>query len=130
MRIPARALFFAWIVLWVVFDVRPFLKQSYLTRYRALLGRSLEERRAIVYGEKLYAFLKFAKGVLPESSTYMLRGLDAGSVDRVRAYYYLYPDLTSDSPLFILAHDSPRFTEPGYARFAAMDDENVILKLE
>jgi hypothetical protein len=130
MRTPAKTIVVAWVVLWIVFDVRPLIKNSYLRQYASLVGRSQEDRRAIVYGRGLTEFLDYAKGLLPKGSTFKLVGLEGGSVDLVRAYYYLYPNTRSDLPQFILVYRDPHFGKAGYRRFAAMDEKNFILKLE
>ena len=125
-----KYVFLAWIVLWVIFDIRPLVKNSYFRQYCALIGKSQEDRRALVYGKDLLVFLNYAKGVLPQGATYKLLGVDEGSVDRVRAYYHLYPNSKSDRPQFILAYHLGHFKEPGYTRFSAMNEQDSILKLE
>lgn len=98
-----------WVVLWVVFTVRPLIKNSYLAQYATLYGRPLDERRAVVYGKDLCEFLEYAKIQIPEGATYAFEGFEEGSVDIVRADYCLYPRLRSEKPQFILAHYKNKF---------------------
>lgn len=102
MKTVAKITFLIWIALWALFTIRPLVKNSYLTQYIALFGHPLNERRAIVYGRNLYSFLEHAKHDMPENATYALKGFEDGSIDVVRAEYYLYPCLKSGDPRFVL----------------------------
>jgi hypothetical protein len=89
-------------MLWAVFTIRPLIKSSHLKQYAELVGKSIDERRAITYGKDLYKFLEYAKGEMPESATYAFEGFEEGSVDIVRAEYYLFPRTHAKDPQFIL----------------------------
>jgi hypothetical protein len=62
-----------------------------------------------VYGRDLYGFLEYAREKMPEGASYTIEGFAEGSVDIVRAEYYLYPRLISVESQFILARDKDKF---------------------
>lgn len=94
--------FGVWVILWAWFLVRELFVKDNLDIYRALLQRSLEGKRSYVTGDRLYEFLMSCRNRMPEGSTYKIVGLEEGSLDRRRAAYYLYPDLESNEPAYIL----------------------------
>jgi hypothetical protein len=130
MKNIARIALGVWVILWLVFEIRPLIKERRLAQYRALIGRPLEARRAIVYGERLCGFLNFAKAKLPQGAAYKFIGPASGSIDFVRADYYLYPLLRSEEPDFILVYNLSGFKRTGYGLFASLDDKNFIMKSE
>ncbi|MCX5686367.1 MAG: hypothetical protein NTW09_02745 [Candidatus Omnitrophica bacterium] len=94
--------FAVWVVLWAWFLVRELFVKDNIDTYRALLQRSLEGKRSYVTGDKLYEFLMFCKGKMPDHSSYKIVGLEDGSIEKRRAVYYLYPHLESNEPAYIL----------------------------
>ena len=110
MRNIMRLLFVVWVVMWVIFTIRPILKNSLISEYSQLFGRSLEDRRAIVYGKELCAFLRSAKDVMPQGATYAIEGFEDGSVDIVRAEYYLYPCVQSKDPQYVLTLNNGKYS--------------------
>lgn len=123
-----KFIIFIWIILWLLFIIRPLFKQKYLEQYIKLIGKPLEERRAYVYKEELYDFLKFCQIHIPLGSTYKLVGLKEDSVDKVRAVYYLYPNIINLlEPQFILVFNLKNYREPAYRIYTLMNEANYIL---
>ena len=110
MRNIIRLLFVTWVVMWVIFTIRPILKNSLISEYSQLFGKPLDERRAIVYGKGLCAFLKSAKDAMPVGATYAIEGFEEGSVDIVRAEYYLYPCVQSKYPQYVLTLNDGKYS--------------------
>ena len=94
--------FFVWAGLWAWFLVRELFVKDNIDTYKALLQRSLEGKRSYVTGDRLYEFLTFCRNKMPERSSYKIVGLEEGSLDKRRAAYYLYPDLETSEPSYIL----------------------------
>lgn len=125
-----RTFFVIWILLWILFNVRPLFKNNYLLQYSRLIFKDEEKRRSIVYGQDLLDYLNFVKSVIPDGSTVKIVGLMEGSVDLVRAYYYLYPIRKSDKPEYILAYHVPDFEPKCYKFHTLFRNTDAIYKLE
>lgn len=125
-----KIIFSVWIIIWISFTLRPLFKEGYLKQYLSLIGKSLEERRAYIYGEDLYKFLNYCLKNLPIPSTYRLVGVKSDSIDYVRAIYYLYPHLKTEEHQFILVYGIYDFKQPGYSIFSSMNQRNFILRRE
>lgn len=126
-RIPIL-IFILWVSIWIFFTVRTMIKDNMLEKYFKLIGKSLQERRAIVYGKDLLYFLDYCLENLPKYSTYKLIGLDYDSVDYVRAIYYLYPHLITSEPSFILVFQKKDYSQDGYLIWLKLNEQNFILK--
>ena len=87
-----------------------------------------EARRSDVYGAELYAFLRFCKDRLPAGSTFRFVGIDYASIDKVRAFYYLYPNLVAEQAQFILVYRSPRYQENNTYLYASLNSSHFILR--
>jgi len=91
-----------WIVLWAWFIVRDLFVKDNIETYKVLITRDLDGKRSYVTGDKLYEFLKFCRNNMPDGSSYKTVGLEEGSIEKRRAVYYLYPNLESSEPEYIL----------------------------
>ena len=120
--------FLVWIALWISFIARELFAKGNIRDYRVLLSRSLEGKRYYVVGDKLYEFIAFCKKTVPIGSAYHLIGIEDGAVDKIRAIYYLYPNVKRDEPEYIFVYDKPAVKKAGYSLFAKLDDNRYILK--
>jgi hypothetical protein len=126
-----RLILQVWVIVWVLFLVRPFsLHKSSLLEYLELAKGDFETRRRIAYGTDFCRFLNFCKARIPGDSRFQLVGFERESVDRVRAYYYLYPRLSSQKPDYILVYKAPWFRQKNTIPFAAFDSDSFILRNE
>ena len=121
-------LFAVWLVLWAWFLVRDIFLKGNIKSYKILLTRSLEGRRSYVTGDSLYEFLAFCNKNLPEGSGYSLMGPEKGSIDRIRAGYYLYPRIETSEPQYILVYGAPDIKVKGYGLLVKLDDNRYILR--
>ena len=103
-----KALFILWIVLWIGFLARELFVKNNIRDYKFLLTRTLEGKHAYVTGDKLYAFLAYCKTQMPEKSAYNIIGMDDGALESRRAVYYLYPNVKTADPDFMI--DISRYT--------------------
>ena len=78
-----------------------FVKNN-IRDYKTLLTRTLEGKHAYVTGDRLYEFLTYCKTQMPERSAYNIIGMDEGALESRRAVYYLYPNVSSTDPNFII----------------------------
>lgn len=118
----------AWVALWLFFLGRDLFLKGSLKADQELLERSLEGKRSYVTGGRLYEFLSLAMYVVPEDAGYTLIGLEADSLDKRRADYYLYPRVeTKDAP-FVLVYDAPFESAPDYEIVQQLDSARYILK--
>jgi hypothetical protein len=119
-----------WVPVWIFFLAWPLAKDpARLTYAWRLFRASGEDRRAIVYGEELHEFLRFCKDRLPADSTFRLVGVDYASIDKVRAFYALYPRLVAaERAQFILVYRSPGYEENGAHPLAVLNSGSFILK--
>ena len=102
-------MFLTWVMLWAFFTVRELAVKGAIKEYRALLPMSLEDKHSYMTGKRLYDFVSFCRDLLPEGARYRLEGVTDGSIEKVRAVYYLYPLVESDKPEYILAFgEKPR----------------------
>ncbi len=97
-----KILFIVWVTLWGWFFIRELFLKNNIRDYRALLFRSLEGKHAYVTGDKLYEFLTYCKRNMPAGATYKIAGKEEGDLEYRRAVYYLYPNIRSDKPDFIV----------------------------
>ncbi len=97
-----KILFFVWVALWIGFFARELFVKHNILDYKALLARTLEGKRAYVTGDRLYEFLTYCKTKMPEGSAYKIIGMDEGALESRRAVYYLYPNVRSADPDFII----------------------------
>ena len=116
-----------WVALSLSFTARELFRKGQIKVYKKLFSLSLDDKRSLVTGEKLYAFIKFINENLPEGESFKIVGLDEVSHDKKRALYYLYPHLEDEKAGFILVFDSI-YTDEGSDVFAKFDDTNYILK--
>ena len=96
--------------------------------YAVLVKGDAEQRRALIYGPDFVEFLDFCKHQLPAGSTFHLAGVDYKDIARVRAFYYLYPCLDSDSPQYTLVFRISGYEVAGSSTYAALDASRYILK--
>jgi hypothetical protein len=118
-----------WIPVWVFFLVWPLRKDSsrWLNAF-SLTRADTEARRARAYGEEFHTFLRFCKDKLPTSSTFRLVGIDYASIDKVRAFYFLYPSLVTEHAQFILVYESPGYHENNTHFYASLNPGSFILR--
>jgi hypothetical protein len=92
------------------------------------MGADTEARQARAFGEEFHAFLRFCKDRLPAGSTFRLVGIDYASIDKVRAFYFLYPSLVAEQAQFILVYQSPGYREDNTYPYAILNTGSYILK--
>ena len=97
-----KIVFAVWVALWAIFFARELFIKNNLRDYEALLSRTLEGKHAYVTGDKLYGFLSHCKQAMSDNSTYRFVGIEEGALERRRAVYYLYPNIESNNPGFII----------------------------
>jgi len=93
-----------------------------------LIRADTEARRATTYGEDFHTFLLFCKDKLPSGSTFRLVGIDYASIDKVRAFYFLYPSLVAEHAQFILVYRSPDYGESNAHLYASLNSGSFILR--
>jgi hypothetical protein len=97
-----KILFIVWIALWFGFFARELFVKNNIRDYKALFGKTLEGKHAYVTGDALYGFLTYCKTKMPEGSSYKIVGMDDGALESRKAVYYLYPNVRSADPDFII----------------------------
>lgn len=117
-----------WIIIFVFFFLRMLFKKNYIKQYFGLVGKSLAEKQSFLFGENFVKFFNYCIKNLPPSSTYKLVGIKTDSIEYARAIYYLYPNLKSENPDFILVFETNEFVEIGYTKLSSLDENNFILK--
>lgn len=127
-KIVIRIILAAWVIIWVIFLIRPYFKKGLLNEYASLLKLSTEEKRAHVTGEELYAFMKFYKDSIKEPSTYKMVGIEDYSIEHRRLRYYLYPFIEKENPEYLFVYKTKGFSRQGYRIFNRVDAETYILR--
>ena len=118
-----------WLPVWFFFLVWPLRKEpSKVASTFRLLRANTEARRADSYGQEFHAFLRFCKEKLPAGSTFRLVGIDYASIDKVRAFYFLYPNLVAEQAQFILVYRSPGYNEDNAHLYASLNSSSFILR--
>jgi len=118
-----------WIPVWVFFLVWPLRKEpSRLVNAFSLIRANSEARRANAYGEEFHTFLRFCKDILPAGSTFRLVGVDYATIDKVRAFYFLYPSLVTEHAQFILVYEAPGYRESNTHPYASLNPGSFILR--
>ena len=97
-------------------------------KHVSLIRANTEARRASAYGEEFDAFLRFCKDRLPAGSTFRLVGIDYASIDKVRAFYFLYPNLVAEHAQFILVYRSPGYHESNTHALRSLNEGSFILR--
>jgi hypothetical protein len=116
-------------LLWLFFLLWPNARNRDLwLEYATLIPSDAETRRAAIYGGDFFEFLEFCKRSLPVGSTFRLVGVTSQDIARVRALYYLYPCLQSESPLYTLVYRAPGFRQEGASICAALDTSRYVLR--
>jgi hypothetical protein len=124
-----RFILVLWIPLWIFFLVWPLRKNpSRRVNAFTLIRADTEARRAGAYGEEFHAFLQFCKDRLPAGSTFRLVGIDYASIDKVRAFYFLYPSLVAEQAQFILVYQTPGYREDNTHPYAFLNPGSFILR--
>ncbi len=124
----ARIVFGIWLFLWVLFLIRPYVKNDLYREYKVLFSRSLDGKRAYVTGDSLYEFILFCKEAVPLPSSYRIIGLEKQPHAERRVIYYLYPHIESATPEYIFVYDQETFMYNGYTFFKQLDERRYILK--
>ena len=124
-----RLILALWLPVWFFFLVLPLRKEpSRIASMFRLARANAEARRAATYGEEFDAFLRFCKEKLPAGSTFRLVGIDYASIDRVRAFYFLYPNSVAEHAQFILVYRSPGYRESDTQFYTSLNSGSFILK--
>lgn len=123
-----RAIFAVWVLLWVAFTARELFLKGQLRDYRRLIDRSLDGKRSYVTGDRLYGFLAFCAGLMPEGASYAVAGLEDGSLDKRRMVYYLYPRTEKADGEYLLVYDAPAPSDGVYRPWARLDEGRYIMK--
>lgn len=129
-KILIRILLAAWVFIWALFLVRPYMKKGLFRTYRELLPLSLEEKHAYITGKEIYDFIKACKDSIAPASTYSIAGLEKDPLSKERAAYYLYPNTVSKNPDFIFVYNSSGFAKQGYRMFKQLSPDKYILNKE
>jgi len=97
-------------------------------RQARFLGKSLEEKRALVNPGDFYAFLKFADSQLPAGAAFDIRA--AGLYNGRNANYYLYPKRFKAGAPYLLIYDvkPDQKTRRGYRPWQIFRPGAYILK--
>jgi len=127
-KLVVRIILAAWIIVWVIFLIRPYFKKGLLNEYGSLIRLSTEEKRAHVTGEELYAFIKFCKDSVKGPATYKAIGIEGYSIEHRRLRYYLYPFIEKEDPEYIFVYKTKGFALQGYRVFNRMDAGTYILR--
>ena len=124
--------------MWLFCKVKGFVVEkdiSTLKDYIKLVSVDWEGKRAIVFGEDQYRFLKFCKANLPNNASYGVvdanygvAGAEEDPLDLLRLNYYLYPSAKNFNPDFILVYKNPGFEEKRAYLYASLNKESFILK--
>jgi hypothetical protein len=128
LKIPARIILTVWIIIWVLFLIRPFFKKDLMKDYAVLLTLSTEGKRAYCLGNELRRFINFCEGYIAGPFTYKIVGVEKDSLEHRRVKYYLYPNTEQADPGFILVYKVKYFSKKGYRLFKVMDSESCILE--
>ena len=124
-----RSILALWLPVWFFFLVWPLRKEpSIIASMFRLVRANTEARRADAYGEEFDAFLRFCKDKLPAGTTFRLVGIDYASIDKVRAFYFLYPNLVAEHAQFILVYRSPGYRESDTHFYTALNSGSFILR--
>jgi hypothetical protein len=127
--VACRFILALWLPVWVFFLAWPLRKDpARLANTLKLIRADTEARRASAYGEEFYTFLRFCKDRLPADSTFRLVGVDYASIDKVRAFYFLYPNLVSEHSQFILVYRTPTYREDNTHAYARLNEGSFILR--
>jgi hypothetical protein len=122
-----RTVLAVWIIIWVLFLIRPLFKKGMIGDYRGLLGLTSEGKRAYVTGPTLYEFIMDCKRSIPEPSSYGVAGIEKDSLEHRRVRYYLYPDVEKKDPDFLLVYGMKDYDRKGYEIFKVMGPDRYIL---
>ena len=129
--LPAACRFIlaVWIPVWVFFLIWPLRKDpAKVGSTFRLIRAGTEARQASAYGEEFHGFLRFCKEKLPPNSTFRLVGVDYASIDKVRAFYFLYPSVVAEHPRFILVYQTPAYLEDNTQVYARLNEGSFILR--
>lgn len=122
-----KIIFIVWVVLWVNFIFRDLFYKGEIKTYKTLLGRNWDGKRSFVYGDDFYLFLVNAYNNMPLGIKYKLTGIEPLSLEHRRAVYYLYPNLESENPDYVLVYNS-EYQDPEYVRYKELGKNRYILK--
>lgn len=116
-----------WTMIWIGFFARGMAKGK-AEEYKALFGKTIDEKRAFVFGRGFYEFMKFCGDALPAGSRYHLEGNMPNDLAQGAMRYFLHPVLPSkDKPDYILCYDTD-YAKSGFSVFARLDSRRYILK--
>lgn len=127
-KLAVRITLAIWVIIWILFLIRPYFKKNLLKEYSVLLRSSTEEKRACVFGQRLYGFVKFCNASLPPSSSYEIIGLEEHPLDRRRMVYCLYPNAEKEPHEFLLVYGIKDYYRKGYSSYKSMASEQYILR--
>lgn len=120
---------------WFILGLNSYFNYVLITRdnFNKYYGKSLEEKRAVAYGQDLYRFLTFAKEALPQQPT-NFAFIGSQAMSDLQARIILIPHRLvelKDAPAYLLLFQSPNTTLPaGYVRYKAFDKNSSILRKE
>ena len=127
-KIAIRVLIVIWIAVWALFLVRPYFKKGLWKEYSALVGLSIEGKRAFVTGNELYDFIRFCNDSIKPHSSYRIIGLEEDPLSYRRAVYYLYPNIDKEGPEFLLVYRRAGVSCEGYRLFKKLTEDGYILR--
>ncbi len=126
-----KLILLVWIIIWLLFFVRGFVKADYKI-FKATIGKSTEEKKAFSMTPGLYKFIEFCDKNTPKDSSfkfeYNKQLLDP--VEEVRMMYYLYPRIIKDEPRYIFVFGVPGYRIESYRLVNRLDENSFILEKE
>lgn len=125
-----KYIFIAWVAIWISVFFKNLLCKGYLKEYLELSARhTLDEKRSFVTGDRLYKFILFCKGSIPNGATFEYAGIKDNSIEDRRVRYYLCPNLKSRKADYLLVYDAPFDSSSGeWVIYKRLDKKRFILK--
>lgn len=119
-----------WIIIWQGVFLKNLFIKGYIRNYAELIkAGTLEEKHAVVSGKSLYDLFSAFKTSVPTGATFGYDGIAAMSIEDRRAMYYLYPNLKSDDPQYLIVFNGD--IEPdgqNWKMFIKLDNNRYVLK--
>ena len=124
-----RIIMAIWIIIWLLFFVRGFIRVDYKI-FKGTLGSSVDDKTAFSMTKDLYAFILYAKKKLPDDASYefVYNNLLLDPVENVRMIYYLYPRITKDNPQYVVVFEMPSYKKFGFTLSERFSEGSFILK--
>ncbi|HNX90330.1 MAG TPA: hypothetical protein PKY78_01045 [Candidatus Omnitrophota bacterium] len=121
----------AWVIIWVIFLIRPDKKGQYPLLFKLYAARG-EERIRTAFGADMYDTVIFCKNNMRPGATYRMYGFEKYSINEVRARYLLWPaKCTGDvEPDYKIVFGGGLVDEKGYLRTDIPAGKGYLLRKE